>query len=133
MITSQLFPNSQQPAKGILLVEDDHAVTELTQEILLLLGHHVTVASNGFEAMRAYTHYKNEIDLVITDLDMPVMDGRTLVSQLRADNPHLNIIIITGNVYEAEKPNSPLHQVARWLSKPFRINELEQALDALAF
>jgi len=132
MTTSHPLTTLQPPDKAILLVDDDQAVIEVTQEILEFLGHRVTIAANGREAMGHYNNHKDDIDLVITDLDMPHMDGRALVAQLRADNPRLKIIIITGNTLEKENPNSPLYQVNRWLSKPYWIDDLVDALDAVA-
>ena len=123
----------QQPDKTILLVDDNHTVLEVTREILEVLGHQVKVAANGREAMGHYMNHKDDIGLVITDLDMPHMDGRALVAELRADNPRLKIIILTGDSLEVENPDSPIYQANRWLSKPFWIDDLVKALDAIAY
>ena len=131
MTTPQSIPNPQPSGKTVLLVDDDHAVIKVMQEILRFLEHQVIVADNGREAMRQYFQHKDEIDLVITDLDMPVMDGRALVSQLRADNPQLKIIIMTGNPIELENLDSPIFQVNLWLSKPFDMDVLMKALDTI--
>jgi CheY-like chemotaxis protein len=132
MTSSYPLTTPQQPDKSILLVDDDQAVIEVTQEILEVLGHRVTIAANGRDALGHYINHKDDIDLVITDLDMPHMDGRTLVAALRADNPRLKIIIITGNRLEIENPDSPIYQVNRWLCKPYWLDDLVNALDAVA-
>jgi CheY-like chemotaxis protein len=131
MTPSQPIPNPQPSGKTILLVDDEPTVIKVMQDILEFLEHQVIVAANGHEAMRHYRHHKDEIDLVITDLDMPVMDGRALVSQLRADNPHLKIIITTANPIELESLDSPIFQVTLWLTKPFDMDVLIKALEVI--
>lgn len=118
----------QQADKTILLVDDNEAIIEFTQEVLEVLGHQVTVAAHGGEAINKYIAHKDEIDLVITDLDMPVINGRDLVAMLHADNPHLKIIVMTGGSLASESPDSPLYQVKLLLSKPFSLDALVQAL-----
>jgi PleD family two-component response regulator len=66
-----------------LLVDDDPTVIEVTEEILCILGHCVIVASDGNEALHRYNNHQGMVDLVITDLAMPGMDGRALIPEPR--------------------------------------------------
>jgi CheY-like chemotaxis protein len=118
-----------QSGKHILLADDDQALTEVTQEMLVFFGHRVTVAQNGHEALAHYLSHQAEFDLVITDLDMPVMDGHALVLALCAEHPDVKIIIITGNSKEVEKSDSLIYKVDYWLAKPFLMNDLMAAIE----
>ena len=128
MTISPLMTGYEQADKTILLVDDNDAIIEFTQEVLEVLGHQVQIAANGCEAINKYIAHKDEIDLVITDLDMPLLNGRDLIAMLHADNPHLKIIVMTGGSLASESPDSPLSQVKLLLSKPFSIDTLVQAL-----
>jgi CheY-like chemotaxis protein len=132
MATQLSLIDSQLPYKNILLVDDDPIILKITKEVLCVLGHQVWVATDGCEALTHFHDCADTIDLVITDLDMPCMDGRTLVSILRASDPSLGIIVMTGNEKELEKPDSPIHAVTHWLAKPFFMNDLVAALDMVA-
>ena len=129
MATQPSLINSQPPYKNILLVDDDPIILKMTKEVLCMLGHQVRVATDGCEALTHFHDCADTIDLVITDLDMPCMDGRTLVSILRASDPSLGIIIITGCEEESGKLDSPIYKVNRWLAKPFSMNDLAAAID----
>ena len=90
--------------ENILVVDDEPLIRKLIQEILTRMDYNVFLANHGEAALKII---KNEdIDLVITDLQMPVMDGLTLLKQLHKEQPHLLVIIATAyasieNVIEA--------------------------------
>ena len=80
----------------VLLVDDEQAVREVGKRTLESFGYHVLVASNGAEAISQYAQRRNEIDLVLTDMAMPIMDGTTTILALRALNPGVRIIGSSG-------------------------------------
>ena len=77
----------------ILYAEDDEGIRKTTLELLEIEGYEVLVASNGQEALELYSPNAERVDLLLTDLRMPKMNGRELAEQIRQKNPNLPIII----------------------------------------
>ena len=110
-------------AKRILIVEDEEMVRETL--LYLLRDYQVEAVKDGIEALEQLrrTHY----DLVITDYRMPKMDGIELTRRIRLHNPHLPVLMITGD----GPPNSFLEGVKLCLRKPFDLVELLKAVKRL--
>jgi CheY-like chemotaxis protein len=116
----------------ILLIDDDDAVREVTTEVLRQAGHTVTAAPNAKTGL-AHQH-TDPHDLIITDINMPDMDGLELIMALRHATPRPRIIAISGGYMLSESLFLPLAQrlgVQRALAKPFRAEALLQAVDAV--
>jgi PAS domain S-box-containing protein len=117
------------PPRGtetVLLVEDEAAVRHLADRILSELGYTVLAAANGEEALRvAGAHGLERIDLVLTDVVMPVMSGTEMVERLRARRPDLRILFTSGYPGTAGVDRF-LDQDAGFLQKPFTMDVLTQ-------
>jgi len=102
----------------ILVVDDEPMVRELVSTVLQKEGFSVSTAASGAEAMSIAQAHRGEIELVITDVVMPGMDGRTLARELVADNPKIPILFISGQCDAAE-----LGEYGQWqfLAKPFSL------------
>src|SRR5919109_531956 len=97
LIVSQASKTSQGDifVSRILVVDDDNAVRLLLRTLLERRGHSVVEAANGAEGLQ---HYRAApTDLVITDIQMPVMDGLQMIKELRGDFPAAKIIAISGD------------------------------------
>jgi PAS domain S-box-containing protein len=116
-----------QPPRGsetVLLAEDEAAVRHLAERILGELGYTVLAASNGEEALRmASTHGLERIDLVLTDVVMPVMGGTELVERLRAGRADLRVLFMSGYTGTAGVDRF-LDADAGFLQKPFTLDVL---------
>jgi PAS domain S-box-containing protein len=127
-------PESREPAPGaappgagaILLVEDDPAVRAVTARMLGALGYAVTMAADGAEALLAMAPRAARVDLVVTDLRMPGIQGSELVRRLREARPGLRALLVTGNVEDADE-TAPLLDLPV-LQKPFTASELATAI-----
>lgn len=86
----------------ILLVDDEPIITDTMKLVLEFEGYRVIVAGDGAEALVLYRQRKDEVKLVLTDLMMPLMDGAALIHTLRALNPKLGVILVSG-LLESEK------------------------------
>ena len=84
----------------ILLADDEEAIRGLVSLILKAAGHQVITAANGVEAVALYRSSPDRYDLVITDMQMPVMDGYQVVRLVRESRPHARIACISGYVDE---------------------------------
>jgi len=80
----------------ILVVDDDESIRELLVKIVRLSGHEALTARNGLEAVTIFKSYPGSIDLVITDLKMPVMDGYESIRRMRDRRPDVTIICVSG-------------------------------------
>lgn len=117
-----------QPQKHILLVDDEENVLDAMEALLKLKGHEVFKASNGAEALGKFNEQRFNIDLVITDYDMPVMDGAALIKTLRQIAPSLKIILCTGIEVKSQTDNFDHLDVDEILLKPFNAQELSLAV-----
>lgn len=112
------IPKPPLPGKEtILLVEDDPSIRYLTSRMLSHEGYNVIEAANGNEALKLAQTHRN-IDLVITDVIMPQMGGKTLVARLRAMQPELKVLFISGRADNHLSPDT-LEEGIDFLQKPF--------------
>lgn len=81
----------------ILLVDDDAAIRQLLSKVLVQLGYQVTSYTSSIEALAEFMTHPAKFDLVLTDLNMPNMNGDQLVQKIMAIRPSIPAIINTGN------------------------------------
>ena len=115
------------PAKGgetLLLVEDEPSLRDVTAQILRRLGYKVHVASGGPEALELAREHRGEIQLLLTDMIMPGMDGWTLARTLRAENPELKIVFVSGYSGDFMTRHGIQEESVDLLPKPFRRDTL---------
>jgi two-component system cell cycle sensor histidine kinase/response regulator CckA len=107
----------------ILLVEDEKDLRGLNARGLASRGYTVLQAGNGVEAIEVLEKHDGEIDLVVSDVVMPEMDGPALLKELRRRKPDLKIVFVSGYAEEAFANNRPEGQ-HRFLAKPFSLKTL---------
>jgi two-component system cell cycle sensor histidine kinase/response regulator CckA len=109
---------------SILLVEDEEAVRAFAARALISRGYTVHEASTGAEALEVMEEAGGKIDLVVSDVVMPEMDGPTLLRELRKTRPDLKIIFVSGYAEDAFKKNLPENEQFNFLPKPFSLKQL---------
>lgn len=112
----------------VLLVEDEDAVRAFASRALSARGYNVVAAASGAEALQAYEESASRIELVVSDVVMPEMDGPTLLRELRARDPNLKVIFISGYAEEAFSKNLPEGEKFSFLPKPFTLKQLVAAV-----
>ncbi len=105
----------------ILLVEDEEGLRSLNARGLRSRGYSVIEAANGVEAMEALEEKDGAIDLVVSDVVMPEMDGPTLLKSMRGRNPDLKIIFVSGYAEDAFEKSLPENEQFAFLPKPFTL------------
>jgi two-component system, cell cycle sensor histidine kinase and response regulator CckA len=113
----------------ILLVEDEEGLRQLNARGLASRGYTVLEAGNGVEAIDVLERSQGQIDLVVSDVVMPEMDGPTLLRELRTRNPELKIIFVSGYAEDAFQKHLPTDgPVPAFLAKPFTLKQLVNAV-----
>ena len=114
----------------ILLVEDEEGLRALNARGLTSRGYTVLEAGNGIEAIDVLEKSGKPVDLVVSDVVMPEMDGPTLARELRNRNPGLKIIFVSGYAEDAFQKHLPEHEKGQYgfLPKPFTLKQLVAAV-----
>src|SRR5208337_5260104 len=119
----------------ILLVEDDEAVLNLSRIVLENLGYTVLAAPAPVQAILLAQDHPGDIDLLITDVVMPEMNGRELAEKLSAIRPDLKCLYMSGYTADLIAHHGILDEGLNFIQKPFGSNDLaarvRQVLDHL--
>ena len=117
----------------VLIVDDEESMRMLVARALAMDGHDTVTAQDGAEALDMLTRDNGAFDLLLTDIQMPVMDGIALALSAKRDFPDLVILLMTGYAAQRERAsnlNAIAHDV---ISKPFSVADIRTAVaDALA-
>lgn len=115
------------PHRSVLIVDDEFGLAEMLREMLGESGYKVTLAINGRLGLDIIR--ERAVDLVISDLMMPVMDGVELAAALRSNEAYRRIpIILMTSLPTSRAANSALFTIVLW--KPFTPEDLLRAMDA---
>lgn len=112
----------------VLLVEDEEAVRRGGKRMLETRGYEVHEAGTGVEALEILEELNGEIDIVVSDVVMPEMDGPTLLRELRKDYPDIKFIFVSGYAEDAFAKNLPEGAKFGFLPKPFSLKQLATAV-----
>jgi DNA-binding NtrC family response regulator len=119
------WPSHRSPV--ILVVDDELAIRELMKARLEIEGFEVITAANGLDGLEAYKEHRNHVDLVVTDIDMPAMNGSDMIQHIFQMTPAMKVIVASGNTRshsaaEMSAVNGSL------LQKPYTARELTEAV-----
>lgn len=112
----------------VLLVEDEEAVRRGGKRMLETRGYTVHEAGSGVEALEIIEELGDAIDIVVSDVVMPEMDGPTLLRELRKDHPDMKFIFVSGYAEDAFAKNLPEDATFGFLPKPFSLKQLATAV-----
>lgn len=125
-------PTTPRPAPlpngGVLIVDDDADVLAFAKVAARRLGYEVLEARDGAEALERFNEHRAKIDLVLTDVNMPVMDGLELVRRLRQQPNPPGIVVMSGRFENYIRASLLADGVTHLLGKPFSFDELELTL-----
>ena len=115
----------------ILVAEDEPQVRTLVARMLDEMGFQVLVAGNGLEALELAEGFPGSIDLLLTDVVMPGVGGRELYARLRATQPELNVLYMSGYPLDGLSHAGEVEEGVALIEKPFAAAELKARLRAL--
>lgn len=134
VVTTRRSPAPTRGTETLLVVEDEIAVRTLTTSALRGLGYHVLEASDGAAAVWTASQYAGDIDLLITDVVMPKMNGKDLAERLIAARPALKVLYVSGYTENTIVQHGILKPGIAFLPKPFALSDLSlkvrEVLDA---
>ena len=129
---SDAFPDREtfdpRGDETILLVEDDDEIRQLTAKVLTDYGYNVLSASGPQEALRLFDLHRQQIDLLLTDVVMPRMNGRELASRLLKERSDLTVLYISGYTDDRVVREAILEPRTHFLEKPFTPEALARAV-----
>ncbi len=120
----ELAPVSARGLETLLLVEDEEPLRELAGEFLRACGYRILEAGNGFDALEKAAAHGGHLDLLVTDVVMPGMNGRILAQKLAEVRPETKVLYLSGYTDEAIHRHGVLEPGTAFLQKPFRLADL---------
>src|SRR6476620_10173310 len=120
-------PGLQTAHKTILLVDDDAAILKFVSGLLVESKYNVLVASSGREALQVSRDCNCAIDLLLSDFEMPGMNGISLAAELSLDRPHIKVLLMSGFTGGMLVLNEGWH----FLAKPFVPSQLRALIKGL--
>lgn len=126
----ELQKQMNEPKAYLMLVEDEIEIINLLSEFLENEGYAVFKALDGLEAAEMYKQNKDRIDVLITDSDLPKVNGKELISQIRHINPDLPIIVVSGSLGIREVAAKTQGKIV-FVEKPYSLGEILSHLEAL--
>ena len=121
-----IITDREMASKTVLVVDDNPNMTVLLSDILELLGCRAETASDGQSALSVLE--SKSIDLVLTDLRMPQMDGMALLHAIRERFPGVPVVLISGYNVESAEDQEIAYHADGFLNKPFKVSDVENIL-----
>jgi DNA-binding NtrC family response regulator len=115
-------------APSVLVVDDELLIRDLLYDFLTSQGWSISVTESGEKALDILRQKK--IDLILTDIRMPEMDGLTLAAEVRQAHPEIPVVVMTGYPSVESAVAALRTRVADYVTKPFNIHQLHKLLKA---
>lgn len=112
---------------SILVVDDERTMLSLLEKILTQDGYHVCLATNGREALAVIE--KQHVDIIITDVKMPELDGFGLLKIVKNEYPEISVIMMTGYGDTYTVKDALLLGADEYITKPFRSHEISLVVE----
>jgi two-component system, cell cycle sensor histidine kinase and response regulator CckA len=114
----------------IFLIDDEEILLEMTKTMLESFGYQVITARDGLQGVARFREYQDKIKLVITDSDMPHMDGKGVIRAIKELKPNIPIIIASGTKGNAEELGQNGFRHLKNLEKPYTLEQLLTSVDS---
>lgn len=116
--------SSSEQEKTILLIDDEEIVINISELMLKRLGHRVLKAHSGYEGLQLFKENKSKIDLIISDLEMPKMNGKEVMDKLRKIDPQIKVMLSSGGLTDTDEQTVTNKGFNGFLKKPYSMNTL---------
>jgi CheY-like chemotaxis protein len=133
LVNKDLLAKESASMPRVLIADDEDSMRTLVARAIAMDGHDIVTAEDGAEALEILSREQGAFDLLLTDIQMPVMDGIALALTAARDFPELTILLMTGFADQRERAsglNAIVHDV---VTKPFSVADIRTAVaEALA-
>ena len=123
------FPRGN--GETVLVIDDESPIRTITAQTLQAFGYRVLIASDGAEGVTTYAQHRDEIAVVLTDMNMPVMDGQATIRSLMHMNPAIKIIAASGLSASGSVTQADDSRVQHFLMKPYTAESLLTTVRAI--
>jgi CheY-like chemotaxis protein len=127
-----VLPDFADMAQGrgetVLIVEDEISTREALADIAEILNYEVLTAGNGLEALEEYDAHDGKIDLIISDMIMPKMNGSELFNELKVRDSSVKMILITGYPLDSSGKEILDQGIVNYIQKPVQIQDVARAM-----
>lgn len=123
--------NETVRGKTILLVEDHEVVRTMVKDVLRRDGFEVFAYSDGREALSCFRECRDVVDLIVTDVIMPELDGKALAQKCREQRPDIGVLYMSSRLEGGFNLDDELRGNADFIGKPFRPAELLERVKKL--
>lgn len=131
----QVFSNQMYKDLGdkifALIIDDEVALRDILREVLHMMNFSTFEAAGGAEGIKVFSKYKDQINVIFLDLLMPGMDGFTTYKKLKAINPRIKIIFMSGFPDRELLKIDKLSKFCTFLKKPFSIKDVSEKVKEL--
>ena len=117
--------------KTILVIDDEELLIKICEMMLKRLGHKVYKAYSGYEGLKLFETNKNQIDFIISDLNMPEMDGQEVVDKLRKIDHHVKVLLSSGALSDLDEKEVINRGFDGFIKKPYNINTLSEKMNEI--
>ena len=122
------FGLASSAGKTILLIDDEPMVTDICEMMIRRLGHKVLKAHSGSEGIKIFMASKTRIDLIISDFNMPGMNGQEVVNTLRIMGHRVKVLLSSGGLSAAEEEKVIGNGFSGFLRKPYSMTTLSNKM-----
>jgi two-component system, chemotaxis family, chemotaxis protein CheY len=116
----------QGKSRRVLVVDDNRDIRTVLSQMLRFMGFDVALAGNGIEALAVF--HESSFDLVVTDLQMPIMEGSELAQLVKERSPKTPVILLTGTDRETVWKKVTKGSIHSVIFKPFQLNEFQSTV-----
>ena len=114
--------------KTILVIDDEELLIKICEMMLKRLGHKVFKAHSGSEGLKIFETNRNQIDLIISDMNMPEMDGQEVIAKLRKIDRNVKVLLSSGALLDSDEKDVIKRGFNGLLKKPYKINILSEKM-----
>jgi CheY-like chemotaxis protein len=114
--------------KTILVIDDEELLIKICEMMLKRLGHKVFKAHSGSEGLKIFETNRNQIDLIISDMNMPEMDGQEVIAKLRKIDRNVKVLLSSGALLDSDEKDVIKRGFNGFLKKPYKINILSEKM-----
>ena len=118
------FDSACEQGVTVLLIDDEEMVINISEMMLKNLGYKVLKAHSGFEGVRLFEENKSKIDLIISDLEMPKMNGEEVMDRLREIDPQIKVMLSSGALTDTDEQYVMNKGFNGFLKKPYDLDTL---------